>query len=154
MIIRRFETNPFTGSTHAFSELDRLRSELGRLINSTGDGHAGWATQGVYPLLNVSEKGDHFLVRSELPGMELKDIDLSVTGNSLSISGERKIAEESDQVKYLRREREGGVFRRLLHLPTEIDPGKVEAQYQQGVLTVSLPKAEKVKPKKISITAK
>lgn len=153
MNIRRLEGSPFGVDWSALSELERLRRELGRLVGSYEDTGARIVATGVFPLMNVSENTEDFYVRSELPGMELKDIDLSVTGNSLSISGERMIAAEGANVKYLRREREAGSFRRVLHLPTEVDPGKVEAKYSHGVLTVRLPKAEKAKPKQISIKA-
>ncbi len=153
MIIRRFESSPFGMRQDPFSELERLRGELGRLVGSLGENGGRVAAAGVFPLMNVSEDADNFYVRSELPGMELKDIDLSVTGKGLAISGERKIPAEGGNIRYLRREREGGSFRRVLHVPTEVDSGKAEAKYAQGILTIKLPKAEKAKPKQITIKA-
>jgi HSP20 family protein len=76
---------------------------------------------------------------------------MQATAKNLSISGERKIESESDGVKYHRREREAGNFSRMITLPTEIDPDRIEARLKDGILTIRVPKAEAVKPRQISI---
>ena len=86
-----------------------------------------------------------------MPGLEADDINISVTGSNLSISGERKIPSEGENVRYHRREREAGTFSRVVALPGEVDADKVEARHEQGILTVVIPKAEASKPKQITV---
>ncbi len=74
-----------------------------------------------------------------------------MTGNNLSISGERKILSEGDNVRYHRREREAGIFNRIVALPSEVDADKVEASHVNGILAVAIPKAEAAKPKQITV---
>jgi len=101
----------------------------------------------------VTEDKDNYYVRAELPGLKAEDLDISVTGDTLSISGERKLPAEDEKAKYHRREREAGRFSRILSLPARTDTKKVEAVCTDGVLTVTLPKAEAAKPKQISVKA-
>jgi HSP20 family protein len=106
---------------------------------------------GVFPLVNVSEDKDHFYIRSEIPGLQSEDINISANGRNLTISGDRKIAPEGENVRYHRREREDGKFSRALALPNDIRVGKIEATYVDGVLNITIPKAEEAKPRKITI---
>jgi HSP20 family protein len=106
---------------------------------------------GVFPLMNVTEEKDNYYVRAELPGIKADELDISVTGDTLSVSGERKIPSEDETARYHRRERDAGRFSRVVSLPSQIDTGKVEAKCTDGVLTVILPKAESTKPKQITI---
>ena len=108
---------------------------------------------GVFPLMNVTEDKDNYYVRAELPGLKVDDLDISVTGDTLSISGERKLPVEDVKAQYHRREREAGGFSRIVSLPAQMDTGKVEARCTDGVLTVVLPKAEAVRPKQIAVKA-
>ena len=106
---------------------------------------------GVFPLINLTEDKNNYYVRAELPGMKAKELDIQATGNNLAISGERKIAAETEGARYHRREREAGKFSRMIGLPGEINPDKVEAKLENGILTVVVAKAEAAKPKQISI---
>jgi HSP20 family protein len=106
---------------------------------------------GVFPFLNVTEDKDKYYVRAELPGLKADELDISVTGDTLSIAGERKLPVEDEKAQYHRREREAGRFSRIVSLPAQIDTAKVEASCVSGVLTVSLPKAEAAKPKQIAV---
>jgi HSP20 family protein len=108
---------------------------------------------GVFPLMNVTEDKDNYHVRAEIPGLEANELDISVTGDTLSVSGERKLPIEDEKAQYHRREREAGRFSRIISLPAQLDTGKVEAHCVDGVLTVTLPKAETTKPKQISVKA-
>jgi len=108
---------------------------------------------GVFPLMNVTEDSDNYYLRAELPGIKAEDLDISVTGDTLSIAGERKIETENENAKYHRSEREAGKFSRIITLPGQIDTGKVEAGSADGILTVVMPKAEIAKPKQISVKA-
>ena len=151
MIIRRVENWPYEGGSR-IAEFDRIGRELGRLLNGR-IGANGWDTPaGVFPLLNVSHDSENVYVRSELPGVALDQLDVSVTGRSLTVSGERAIPDEKSSVRFHRREREAGKFRRQFNLPTDVDSERVQAKYQHGILMVVLPKSEKAKPKKIAIS--
>ena len=109
----------------------------------------GWA-----PAIEVFEKEDKFVVKAELPGMEEKDIDVSVVGDTLTIKGERKAESEVKEEDYYCCERSYGSFFRSIAIPSNVDTKKIEASYENGVLEVSLPKAPEVKPKKISVSVK
>ena len=152
MAIQRFEGWPLEGWKGRFVELDRFRRELDRLLNGREWEEGVDMSAGVFPLLNVSQDQEKYYVRSEIPGMTLKELDVSVTGRSLTVSGERKIPQEDQRVRYHRREREAGKFRRQLNLPTDVDGEKVQAKYRHGILMIVLPKAESAKPKKIQIS--
>lgn len=104
---------------------------------------------GVFPPMNVTEDKDGYYVRAELPGLKADELEISVTHDTLSIAGERKIAVEDEKAQYHRSEREGGKFSRIVSLPAQIDADKVEARCADGILTVTLPKAEKAKPRQI-----
>jgi HSP20 family protein len=110
-------------------------------------------TAGVFPLVNLTEDKDGYYVRAELPGVKADELDIHVTANNLSISGERKIAAETEDAKYHRREREAGTFSRMIGLPGEVDTDKVDANLANGILTISIPKAEIAKPKQITVTS-
>jgi HSP20 family protein len=106
---------------------------------------------GVFPLVNVTEDSHSYYCRAELPGMRADDLDIAVTGNSLSIAGERKITAQDKNANYHRREREAGKFSRMISLSDQVDTAKAEARCVDGVLTVVLPKAESAKPRQITI---
>jgi HSP20 family protein len=106
---------------------------------------------GVFPAINLTEDKDKYIIRAELPGILAEELDIQATGNNLSISGERKIEAEKDNVRYHRREREAGKFSRAISLPGDIDAEGVSASLVNGILKISVPKAEKAKPKQITI---
>jgi len=132
-------------------ELERMRKEMDRLFEDLTEGIFREPRAGVYPLVNVTEGSDDYYVRAELPGIKAEDLDISVTGNSISIAGERKIPAEDEKAKYHRREREAGKFSRIISLPAQVDTARVEASCVDGILTVVLPKSEAAKPKQIAV---
>jgi HSP20 family protein len=109
----------------------------------------GWA-----PAVDVFEKDDRFVVKAELPGMKEKDIDVSVVGNRLVIRGERKAESEVKKEDYYYSERSYGSFSRSIDIPSDVDAKKIEANYDDGVLEINLPKTPGVKPKKVSVSAR
>jgi len=113
----------------------------------------GPAAAGVFPLLNMYEDPDNLYVTAELPGVPAQDLELSVEKNNLTIRGERKIPEAGEKVNYHRREREAGIFRRVISLPSPVDSERVAAVSKNGVLTITLPKAAESKPRQIPISA-
>ena len=151
MIVRRITGFPASEWTSPFDELERMRRDMDRLSEGLTRGIFREPTAGVFPLMNVTEDKDDYYVRAELPGLKADDLDISVTGDTLSISGERRIPAEDEKAQYHRREREAGKFSRIVSLPAQVDTGKVEARCNDGVLTVVLPKAEAAKPKQIAV---
>lgn len=148
MILRRLPSLPNWNT--ALRELDEARREMSRFFDTWSD-FAGIPGSGVFPAINVTERPDSVLVRAELPGIDPSDIDVTVENNTLSIAGERKLAEEGESVSYHRREREWGQFRRSFSLPTGVDASRVQAGYRDGVLTIELPKAAEARPKQIEV---
>lgn len=151
MLWRRMTGWPNWDWTSAFDELDRMRREMERLAEGLTRGFFREPFAGVFPLMNVTEDNDNYYVRAELPGINANDLDISVTGDTLSISGERKLPAEDEKAQYHRKEREAGKFGRMITLPTQVDTGKVEAHCSDGILRLTLPKAEAVKPKLIPV---
>ena len=150
MIYRRLFDIPTWRIRSPFGDLERMRQQMDRLFDDAMTPHR-LHQAGVFPLINLTEDKNKFYVRAELPGVRADELDLQVTGNNLAISGERKIAAEDESAKYHRREREAGTFSRMIGLPSEVDSDKVEAQLENGILTVVVPKAEIAKPKQISV---
>ena len=135
-----------------FADLGNLRTAIDQVF---GDfmGRTGTARSysGVFPSLNISERGDNIYVKAELPGIDPKEIDISATPDSITLRGERKLTPVGKDVNYHQREREFGTFRRVIDLQTKINTDKITASYKNGILTVVLPKAEEAKPKQIEI---
>jgi HSP20 family protein len=127
-----------------FGRLANLQDELDRLFESP---LTGWA-----PALDVHEDKDTFSVRLELPGMRREDIEVSLQDGALVISGERKEEKIGEETTVHRQERYYGRFSRALTLPAAVAGDKVKAQYKDGILTVTLPKAEEAKPKAITVS--
>ena len=151
MLIRRIFNNPAL-YRNPFNELERMRRQMDLLAGSMFGGvPQQTVASGVYPALNVTADKDKYYIRAELPGLKNEDLDIQATGKSISISGQKKIPPEDDNAKYHRREREAGRFSRIIDLPDNINTEKVEAGLANGVLTVTIPKAEAAKPRQITI---
>ena len=138
----------------ALDRWSNLRHELNSFFDMpfwSGFGRTGQLFTGWSPALDLYESRDHFLAVMELPGMQKEDIDISLHDGTLTISGERK--RDSDKGETAQRtERYVGTFRRSIALPTRVDSSKVSANYQDGILKVTLPKAEEAKPKQIQVS--
>ena len=150
MIYRRFFNVPTWRVRSSWDELHRMRQQLEQMFD---DAPYQRASAGVFPLINLTEDKDNYYVRAELPGVKGEEIDIQVTGKNLAISGERRIVAEKENARYHRREREAGTFSRMIGLPGEIDADKVEANLENGILTIVVAKAEIAKPKQISVTS-
>lgn len=105
------------------------------------------------PAVDMYETRNGVVISAELPGLNEKDIHLSITGDLLTIQGERQRNEDAKDGSHYRRERWFGKFERTLGLPMSVETGQVKATYRDGVLTVKLPKADEIKPKEIKIDA-
>ena len=150
MIYRRFLGFPSLEFRSPFTELERMKRQMDRLMEGWGGAYQR-PYAGVYPLINLTETKDGFFIRAELPGVAAGDLDIQATANSISISGERKIPAENKDARWHRREREAGKFSRMIAMPGEIDPNKVDASVVNGILTVAVPKAEVAKPRQITV---
>jgi HSP20 family protein len=141
----------FQNTWSALDQLTSIRDEINRLFESPleNGGSAGfdsWA-----PALDVYEDKDNVIVRAELPGMKKEAIEISLNENVITVSGERKNEKKYEGSKTSREERFFGSFTRSVALPTAVDSNRVKATYKDGLLTVTLPKAESAKPRQIQI---
>lgn len=139
---------PDLGISSIDQELRRIRREINSVYNKFG-----MQTERAFPAVNAYSDTDEILVTSELPGVTLDGIDISVQGNTLGIMVTRKPDEAGKGEKYHRRERWYGKFGRTLNIPFPIDADKVMARYSKGVLYLTLSKAESAKPRKIQVEA-
>ena len=105
----------------------------------------------VYPPINIYNDGETYIVRAELPGVSPDNLDLEVTGDTLTLRGERKSEELPEGASYHRRERDTGQFRRSFSLPDRIDSSKVVAKADNGILEIRLPHAESAKRRRIEV---
>lgn len=135
-----------------WQEMDQLQREMNRLFDATSTGRV--INSPSYPAINIWTNEEGQLISAEMPGIHPDDIDIDVTGDALSISGERKPHEVTKEARYHRRERNYGAFSRTIQLPFMVDTNKVEANFKNGVLLIALPRAEAGKPKKITIKSK
>ena len=132
----------------------QLRDEMDRLLGGWIGRATGWPMfDRGQPALNVWENGDTLMVEVELPGLKPEQIEMSVSGGELSIKANRP-EDPPERMVYHRRERRQAPSQRVLRLPADVDSSKVEANLNDGVLTISLPKAESAKPRKIDVTSR
>lgn len=148
-----YYTTPQLRAWTPFQRYSTLRDEIDRLFDFSYPGLSrdigflsGWA-----PALDASQDKDNVYVKVELPGLKKEEIEISLHEGTLSISGERKVENESGEGETFRSERTFGRFQRSLTLPTAVDSANVKAQYKDGILTVTLPKAEEAKPRQIEV---
>ena len=136
-----------------FREVGDFQSELNRVFDgffgrsgTMPGGDRVWA-----PAVDMYETKDDLVVTAELPGVNEKEVQLSITGDVLSLKGERTLSQDTKQESFHRGERWYGRFERHLSLPVSVQADKVKATYRDGVLMITLPKAEEIKPKSIKI---
>jgi HSP20 family protein len=136
-----------------FRELSALQSEVNRLFSRASGGDPA-ERQSWIPSVDVFETKGAITLKADLAGMDPDDIALEVEDNVLTVSGERRFQEEVDEDKYYRIERRYGCFSRSIALPQGADPENIKAEYENGVLAVTVPKVEAVRPKRISVGVK
>jgi HSP20 family protein len=143
---------PFQGGS-VLDQLHQFQQELNHVFNRWGRDGARALGLATFPPVNLWEDPDAAYVEAELPGFEMKDLDILVTGgNQLTLKGQRRPPTPGKGVWH-RQERGYGAFERSLPLPFVVDPEKVEARFENGVLLVKLPKHESAKPRKINVKA-
>jgi len=142
-----------TRTMNPFAALTELRREMDRLFEGLAprfDGGFLWSQPTVFPALNVWEDGDCVYAEAEIPGVNRDSLEVYAVGNELTIKGNRK-TREGEELLYHRRERGTGEFTRVVTLPVDINAEGVQAALKDGVLTITLPKADEAKPKKITV---
>lgn len=151
--LRRWEPNegPFGGFRRQMEtlhkEMDRLFDEVSSVPARPAFYPQGWGRNLVVPDIDEIEDDKAFHVSIELPGMDEKDVDITLSGRLLTIRGEKKEVEKEEGKDFYRRERNYGAFRRTLELPGEVDETKIEASFKKGVLTIELPKTAEAQEK-------
>ena len=136
--------------SNPFQEIARMQRQMDRLLGDLAGGTSGVDGSGVFPALNITQDSENFYAHAELPGIKPEDLDISVVGSTLTLSGERK-ADGAGNVSYHRRERMPGRFRKAITLPHDVNAEAVRAEFVNGVLKLVLPKAEHAKPRKITV---
>ncbi len=134
--------------------LDNLRNEMDRMYDRyyhSGEEDAENICD-CYPMVDIKETKDEFIVNAELPGVSKQDFKINFTDDSLTIEGEKKEEEKDEKNTYHRVERSYGKFYRSFSFPGKVAGDKIKASYKDGILSVSLPKKEEMKPKEISIS--
>jgi HSP20 family protein len=144
---------PFGGSMDRWGNVSDIQGEVNRLFDSflgrsAASGAAGraWA-----PAVDLHETKDDLVLTMEVPGVRDKDVTVSITGDLLTIKGERRFEHDVKEQQFLHVERTYGKFERLVQLPIPVQTDKVKASYRDGVLEVRLPKTEEIKPKEIKV---
>ncbi len=137
------------------SEIVSMQHDIDRMFDrfrgGVADDHfvSAWT-----PVVDVAEEADRYIFHAELPGVDKKDVKITVQNNILTVRGEKKQEEETDGKNYHRTERSYGSFFRSFTLPSTVVTDKIEASYADGVLTIAIPKAEEAKPKEIEVKVK
>jgi len=148
---------------NVFDELNRMRREMDRLLGSERSPRWGFPFSRVsflpgraarsYPLMNISEDSDSIFVDALAPGIDPESLDISITGDQLTISGEKRSLPDDISAEMIHRnERASGRFLRSVTLTGEVESKRIEAGYKDGLLRITLPKAEAAKPKKIQVS--
>ena len=134
-----------------FRDLISLREAMDRLLEESV---VRPRTEGPRALpVDMYETEEALVVKAAIPGVDPEDIDISITGDTLTINGEIKMAEEAEEAEYICCERPYGSFSRSLAIPVAVEADEAEAEFEDGILTLTMPKAEEVKPKAIKIEA-
>jgi HSP20 family protein len=140
------------GSSALTRQINRIFGDFGLVDDdffAPLDANRAWG-----PALDVAETPESFVVKAEVPGIDPKEIDISVTGNTLTLKGEKQEEKEEKGKNWRRVERSYGSFHRSVTLPVAIKAEKIEAESKDGVLTITLPKSVEALPKKIAVKAK
>ena len=135
-------------------EMMTLREAMDRLFDDAFTRPLSFNGIAGNPAIDLYQTGDSVVVKATLPGLKSEDVDISVTGDRLTLRGEIKGENEQKGATYHLREQRYGAFERSLQLPTQVKTDKARAEFEDGILTITLPVAEEVKPKSITIKAK
>jgi HSP20 family protein len=135
-----------------FSEFSTLRRAMDRVFDDFGRGVRGSEAELTFPI-DLSETESEVVVKAVLPGIKPEEVDISVSEGVLTVKGESKFEQKTERENYYRQEIRYGAFSRSIPLPSRVNHEQADAEFKDGVLTVTLPKAEEVRPKQIKIRA-
>jgi HSP20 family protein len=135
-------------------EMMTLREAMDRLFDDAFTRPVSMSGDSVIPAIDLYQDADEVVLRAALPGLKAEDVQISITADVLTLRGEFKQENEKKEVTYHIREHRQGMFERSVMLPTDVQSDKAKADFENGILTITLPKAEAVKPKTITIKAK
>ncbi len=144
-------TWPAGSWSEGFPEIERMQRDMDRLFAALAEPFGGRSWAGVFPPVNVTQDDEKFYVRAVLPGVKPGELQVSAVNRRLTLSGEREPITPESGASYHRRERDSGTFSRAIELGVDIDASRVEAAFADGVLTITLPKAESAKPRQIAV---
>jgi len=138
------------------SDIFTVQREMNRMFDSffRGADEPSLLSSSWIPAVDVAEEDNEYVVKLELPGVNKDDVKITVESNTLTIRGEKKSEKESKEKNYHRMERSYGSFQRSFTLPTSVKNDKIDAEYKDGILSITLPKAEEAKPKQIEVKVK
>ncbi len=143
------------GYEDPFQEFETLQGEINRLFDLARVPESrGIFERAFSPAVDVIENPDGFQVLCDMPGIDIKDVSISISGSVLTIKGEKKQADTNGDAGTYRGETSGGQFQRTLQLPLPVDSEKVDAVLKDGVLAITLPKLEELKPRQITVKAR
>ena len=146
----------YTKSYEPWDVLKQMQSELSRMLGEHdrgSDDGSSIATSRWIPAVDIKEEDDRFIIRADVPGVDRKDIDVTMADGMIVIKGERKLESQDEEKGYRRIERAYGTFYRRFSLPDSADAEKITANCSEGVLEVVIPKREAIKPKRITVKA-
>lgn len=135
-------------------EMISLREAMDRLFNEAFTPSIGLTAGWQVPAVDLYQTNDEVVIKAALPGLKADDVQISITGDMLTLKGEFKQEDEKKERSYHLREQRYGAFERSFSLPTHVVADKAKAEFENGILTITLPKAEEVKPKVITVKAK
>lgn len=145
--VRKRNENVLTSTPSVFDIFD----QMDRFFRESIWGNGEWSSGTFTPAVEVRENDEEIIVKAEIPGLDTKDLDVRLENNYLILQGEKKREEKEEKDNIVRMEVSYGSFYRAIPLPVEVQEDKIKAKYKKGILTISLPKAEKAKAKKIAI---
>ncbi len=139
-----------------FKEIERIHDEINKVFDTSMSGRNKEEAAMVnwYPAVDVYEDQERVVISAELPGIDPKNVELNIEGDVLTLKGERKFEHEENKENYLRVERAYGTFMRSFTLPDYVDKDNISAEYEKGILKITLPKKPETKPKKVQISVK
>lgn len=135
-------------------EMMTLREAMDRLFDDSFTHSVGLGANGGMPVIDLYQTGDDVVVKASLPGLKADDVQISVTGDVLTLRGEFKQEQEKKEATWHLREHRYGSFERSIQLPSEVQTDKARADFENGILTITMPKSEMTKPKTITVKAK
>lgn len=139
---------------NAFGEISRLRDQVDRMFEDSLWPRRSWVPAQGNLLIDMYQTDDDVVVKASLPGVNPDEVDITVTGDTLTIKGEHKEESQTKEENYYYKERRFGSFSRTVSLPVQVESGKANATFEDGILTLTMPKSEETKPKQIKIKSK